>query len=109
MADLAEALTEVVMHYFAAAEQRFSVDDTRDAISLINVLRFYEVLSLVTDLGQLWRKLSSARTCRGEQIHEEVRPGQGMKGTSNLVRQIAKAGRRLPRPDGPIATIPSQA
>ena len=106
MGDLAEALAEIVMYYFAAAEQRFSIDDTRDAITLYQ--RFAFLRSLIANDGSkaAVREIIQRPHVSWEQIHEEVRPGQGMKGTSNLVRQIAKAGQRSSWPDGPIATIP---
>jgi predicted component of viral defense system (DUF524 family) len=106
MGDLAEELAEIVMYYFAAAEQRFSIDDTRDAITLYQ--RFAFLRSLIANDGfkSAMREIIKRPHVSWEQIHEEVRPGQGMKGTSSLVRQIAKAGQRSPWLDGPIATIP---
>jgi len=105
MRDLAEALAEVVMRYFAATEQRFSVDDTRDAVTLYQ--RFAFLRSLIANDGfrAAMTQIIKRPHVSWQQIHEEVRPGQGLKGTSALVRQIAKPGQRSPWLGGPIATI----
>src|SRR5262249_744814 len=108
MGDLAEAGAGIVMDYFSAGEQRFLIYCKRDAITLYQ--RFWFLISLIGNDGlkAAVREIMRRPHVSWEQIHEEVRPGQGMKGTSSLVRQIAKAGQRSPWLDGPIATIPQK-
>ena len=99
MGELAEELAEVVMYYFAATEQRFSIDDTRDAVTLYQ--RFAFLRSLIANDGfkAAMSEIIKRPHVSWEEIHEDVRPGQGMKGTSTLVRQIAKPGQRSPWPE----------
>jgi predicted component of viral defense system (DUF524 family) len=106
MRDLAEALAEIVMYYFAATEQRFSIDDTRDAVTLYQRFAFLRSLIASDGFTAAIREIIKRPHVSWEQIHEEVQPGQGMKGTSSLVRQIAKAGQRSPWLYGPVATVP---
>ena len=93
MADLAEELAEVVMYHFAATEQRFSTDDTRGAVTLYQ--RFAFLRSLIANDGfkaAVREIIKRPHVSRWRKLHEDVRPGQGMKGTSTLVRQIVKPG-----------------
>jgi predicted component of viral defense system (DUF524 family) len=106
MGDLAEALTEIVMYYFAAAEQRFSIDDTRDAITLYQSFAFLRSLIANDGFKAAMGEIIKRPHVSWQQIHEQVQPGHGMKGTSSLAWQMAKAGQRSPWPHGPIETIP---
>ena len=108
MRDLAEELAEVVMYNFAPAEQRFSMDDSRDAVTLYQRFAFVRSLIASDSFKAAIRQVIKRPHVSWEELHEVVRPGQGMKGTSVLARRMAKPGQRSPWRDGPIATIPDE-
>ena len=104
MGDVAEALTEIVMYNFAATEQRFVVDDTRDAVTLYQRFAFLRSLVATDGFRAAISEIVKRPHVSWEQIHEAAAPGHGMKGTSFLLRQLARPGRRVPWPAGPIDT-----
>ncbi len=108
--DLAEGLAEIVMERFAASEQRFRMDDERDARTLYQ--RFALLQSLLQDdhlMGAIHQVI--ARPYVTWENEEEIRPiSQGVRGSSQVVRQIARHGARVPWSGGArhVATLPRQ-
>ncbi|RVU48320.1 DUF2357 domain-containing protein [Lujinxingia sediminis] len=104
--DLAEIMAEVVMERFAAAEQRFAVDDQRDAVTLYQ--RFVLLQSLLRDdhlRGALHHLL--ARPYVSWTSEDEVRATQrGVPSTSAGVRQLSRPGARVAWPGGALPSIP---
>lgn len=105
--DLADHAAEAVMERFAPTEQRFQIDDTRDATTLYQ--RFAFLKSMVsgegfeTAIGHIL-----ARPHRAWVDEDETRaPGQGIPGDSRIVRQLLSAsGGRRPWPGGPVPHLP---
>jgi len=104
--DIAEHLTQLVMDRFAVSLQRFTLDDTRDAITLYE--RFCFLRSLITDedfRAALARILGRPHVSYLE-THEPVPPGQGLRADSYFTRQLSRPGARTKWPKGPVATVP---
>ena len=104
--DLAETVAEIVMNHFAVTEQRFSIDDNRDAVTLYQRFAFLRSLILNDSFTAAVREIINHPHVSWEQIDEEIRPGQGMRGTSSVARRIVRPGPRSLWPSGPISTIP---
>ncbi len=104
--DIAEQLTELVMDRFAVSLQRFTLDDTRDAITLYE--RFCFLRSLIT--GEDFRAAVARILGRPHvaylETHEPVSPGQGLRADSYSTRQLSRPGARTKWLTGPVPTVP---
>ena len=106
--DIAEQMTEVVMNRFGVTEQRFSVDETRDANTLYQ--RFAFLRSLISGeafQGSLQEILRRPHVDWIE-TREMARPGQGLHASSWAARELARPGPRARWPEGVIETVPIQ-
>lgn len=93
--DIADSMAELIMQSFAPSEQRFIIDDTRDAATLYQ--RFAFLRSLVMD-----ESLDDAITHIANRPHREWieacewrHPGQPIPASSAVARQIARPGPRI--------------
>ncbi|MCL5046294.1 MAG: restriction endonuclease-like protein [Actinobacteria bacterium] len=108
--DIAEVFSEIVMERFAPTEQRFGIDETRDAATLYQ--RFAFLRELIT--GEAFEASVHqilARPHRAWVVEEEIRrPGQGVRATSAVARQLGAPGPRLPweHPGASIRLLPAQ-
>ena len=97
--DIASALAEVVMERFAASEQAFLPDASRDAATLYQ--RFAFLQSLLADelfsaaIGQV---LARPHVSWLEE-EEWLPPGRGMRSSSALVHELSRAGPRVTLPE----------
>ncbi len=95
--DIAESFAEIIMERFAPTEQRFEVDNTREATTLYQ--RFAFLKSLIT--GEAFDAAIQqifVRPHRTWTTEEDLRPlGRSLPGTSAIARQIAGPGPRTSR------------
>jgi uncharacterized protein len=93
--DIAEQLTELILERFAPTEQRFALQESRDAATIYQ--RFAFLRSLITgDTFDAAIRQILARPHRAWISEEEPRrPGQGLRGSSTLVRQLTRPGPRV--------------
>lgn len=106
--DIAADISEIVMERFAASESVFSQDETRDAITLYQRFAFLSALftneSFQSALGEIVRRPHVA----WREKEEVVRPGEPVRPSGRLARQLAGPGQRIPWPPGPIRSIPAR-
>jgi predicted component of viral defense system (DUF524 family) len=104
--DIAEYMTEVVMDRFGVAEQRFTFDDTRDAVTLYERFAFLKGLIASDEFqGALNRIVSRPHVVWHEDL--EVTPsGRGIKADSHALKQLSRPGARLEWPNGRLKTLP---
>jgi len=104
--DVAEQMAEVVMNRFAAAEQKFRVDDTRDANTLYQRFAFLKSLISGEDFQAAISEIVRRPHVSWENIDETAHPSKGLKAGSYVSRQLAKGGARQPWDHPLLATIP---
>jgi predicted component of viral defense system (DUF524 family) len=93
--NITESFSEVVMERFAPTEQRFTIDLKQDAKTLYQ--RFAFLKSLISgDAFEASMSQILARPHRAWVEEEEFRkPGQSIRPTSAVARQLAKPGPRI--------------
>jgi predicted component of viral defense system (DUF524 family) len=102
LTDIAEAATEAVMERFATSTESFRPAATGDPRTLYQRFAFLQSL-LSNDVFQAAVARIVARPYEAwKTIDEDQSPGQGMRGGSQLSRQLSSPGRRLLWPDSPI-------
>ena len=94
--DIASAVSEVVMERFAASEQAFLPDTSRDAATLYQ--RFAFLQSLLADelFDAAIHQVLARPYVAWVEIEEAVPPARGARASSSLGREIARPGPRLP-------------
>lgn len=104
--DLADQMSAVVMNRFAPAAQQFRIDNTKDAQTLYQ--RFAFLRSLIS--GEEFQAAVSEIIRRPHvnwiDHHESTPPNKGIKATSSISKQLAKAGPRVAWDHGVIASLP---
>lgn len=94
--DLTEELSAVIMERFAATQQRFSVDDVADASTL------YQRFCFLRSLFESETFVAALQYTLARPYHawvdepEEQRAGTGLRTSSSVVREIQRAGPRVP-------------
>jgi predicted component of viral defense system (DUF524 family) len=105
--DIAERMTELVMDRFAVSDARFTLDDTRDAVTLYQRFTFlratFESEGFQGAIHEIIRRPHTA----WETTSERVRSGAGLRADSHVLRQFAKGGPRSTWLGGPITSVPS--
>jgi len=104
--DLADQMTEVVMNRFDPAQQQFSTDDERDALTLYQRFAFLRALIGNDDFQGALSEIVRRPHVAWEDIHESTPPGQGLRAGSYVSKQLARPGPRVAWSDGVIDTIP---
>jgi hypothetical protein len=96
--DIADEAAEVVMERFAPAEQRFAIDESADAPTLYQ--RFAFLRSLISDdsLDAAIHQIVARPHVSWEEEEESRHPGQGVRASSAVARQLAGGGKRVPCP-----------
>ncbi len=93
--DIAEEFAEVVMERFAPTEQRFEIDETRDAQTLYQRFSFLKSL-IAGDTFESALHQILARPHRAWITEEELRPvGRSIPGGSQIARQLSTPGPRV--------------
>ena len=108
LSDIAERLTEVVMERFAAAEVRFSPDQSADAPTLYQRFAFLKSLILSESFDAALRLVVQRPHVGWEQVSEPTRPGRPVRGGSQLIRQLAGPGPHVLWASGPVNCLPAQ-
>lgn len=105
--DIADRMTELVMDRFAVSQARFKTDDCRDARTLYQRFSFLRALFqgevFQAALLEVLRRPHTAWA----QEQEAVPPGHGVRGGSQLVRQLSHGGPRTAWLGGPLSTLPA--
>lgn len=110
--DVAEQLAEVVMERFAPTQQRFAVDETRDAATLYQRFAFLRAL-LADEAFDAAVHQILARPHRAWITDVEARPpSQGVRAHSAIVTQLCRPGPRiqwpLPNDERRLSSLPSR-
>jgi len=92
--DVANVMTTIVMERFAAAEQKFDLDDEQDSETLYQ--RFAFLRSILRDeaLGSAFRRVLHRPYISWADQVDYRRPNQGMRGGSAAIRSLTRPGRR---------------
>jgi uncharacterized protein len=105
--DIAERMTELVMDRFAASEARFTLDESRDAVTLYQRFAFLRAMldseSLQAAIAEVLRRPHTAWEVR----REWVRPGAGLRADSRVLRQLTRGGSRTAWEVGPVPSLPA--
>ncbi|HYF78497.1 MAG TPA: DUF2357 domain-containing protein [Symbiobacteriaceae bacterium] len=106
--DIADGFAEVIMERFAPTEQSFEVDHTRDAATLYQRFAFLKALLQGERFDAAIQHIL-ARPHRAWVTEEITRaPGQGIRATSRVLRQIRQPGRRTAWDEGPVDSLPAR-
>jgi predicted component of viral defense system (DUF524 family) len=107
--DIADMAAEVIMERFAISEQRFAFDETRDARTLYQQFEFLQSLLSGSEFEAAIRQILTRPYVAWEELEELRPPSRRVPGSSDVARQVAKAGRRLPWPKNAlgIPTLPA--
>jgi predicted component of viral defense system (DUF524 family) len=106
--DIADGFAEVIMERFAPTEQTFEIDHTRDAATLYQRFAFLKALLQGGSFDAAIQHVL-ARPHRAWVTEEITRaPGQGIRATARVLRQLRQPGRRLPWDDGPVESLPAR-
>jgi predicted component of viral defense system (DUF524 family) len=106
--DIAEQMAELVMMRFAASSTSFEQDTTRDAVTSYQRFEFLRSLLADESMQMALQEIRRRPHVAWQEECELVRAGEALKATASTVRSMAKQGRRLPWPDGPIQSLPAQ-
>jgi predicted component of viral defense system (DUF524 family) len=104
--DIAECMTEVVMERFAAAEQAFTFDDTRDAVMLYERFAFLKSLIRNEEFEGAATRIIYTPHVVWKEVREPLLAGRGTKADSHFLRQLSQRGPRTSWPCGPLGTLP---
>lgn len=111
LGDIADEVTEVVMERFAPAEQRFAIDESADAPTLYQRFAFLRSLLSNDSLDAAIHQIVARPHVSWEEEEEQRHPGQGVRVSSAIARQLTVAGRRVPSPTHlqlPVPSLPQQ-
>ena len=104
--DIADQMTELVMDRFAVSGTTFTLEGTRDAVTLYQRFAFLRAL-LTSEAFQLaLSEITRRPHIAWEERIEIVRAGQPIRASAHTVKQLSRPGARQPWPDGPIVSIP---
>ena len=104
--DIAEQMTEVVMDRFAVAQQSFSVDNTRDAVTLYERFAFLRSLITSDDFRAALGQILSRPHVAWADLHEPISPARGLRADSHSIKRLSSPGERMPWPGGRLPTLP---
>jgi predicted component of viral defense system (DUF524 family) len=104
--DIAEYMTEVVMDRFAVAEQRFTFDDTRDAVTLYERFAFLKSLISSDEFQGALNRIINRPHVVWEENRELGPSDRGVKADSYSLRQLSRPGPRVEWPGGRLKTLP---
>ena len=106
--DIAEQMAEAVMDRFAVAERGFTIDDARDAATLYQRFAFLRSLISGEAFSSAIHRILSRPHVGWISVSEVIDPGRGLRADSFSIRQLSKAGPRVPWPQGLLPTLPSK-
>jgi predicted component of viral defense system (DUF524 family) len=105
--DIAERMAELVMHRFAAGHSYFRQDGTADAVTLYQRFAFLRAVFERESFQVAVREILRRPHTEWEEEVYRVRPGEGMRGSSHVIRQIVKGGGRSSWDGGTISSLPN--
>ena len=108
--DITSVTTELVMERFAAAEQAFSVDDSRDAETLYQRFEFLRALLESDEFESSLHRIIAQPYVSWTTEQHDRNPQQGIRASQDVGRQIAAMGPRMNWPSGPpsLRTLPAR-
>lgn len=104
--DIADQMTELVMDRFAVSGTNFTLEGTRDAVTLYQRFAFLRALLTSEGFQLALSEITRRPHIAWEERHETVSPGQPLRASAHTVRQLSRPGARVPWPGGPIESIP---
>ena len=104
--DLADQMSAVVMNRFSPSVQQFRIDNTRDAQTLYQRFAFLKSLISGEDFQAAMSEIIKRPHVGWIDYHEPTSPNKGIKATSAVSRQLAKAGPRVAWDHPTIRSIP---
>jgi predicted component of viral defense system (DUF524 family) len=105
--DIAERMAELVMNRFAAGQSYFKQDGAADAVTLYQRFAFLRAVFERESFQVAVREILRRPHTEWEEEVVRVRPGEGLRGSSHVIRQIAKGGGRSSWDGGAISSLPS--
>jgi Domain of unknown function (DUF2357) len=105
--DIAERMAELVMNRFAAGHSYFKQDGTADAVTLYQRFAFLRAVFERESFQVAVREILRRPHTEWEEEVVRVRPGEGLRGSSHVIRQIVKGGGRSSWDGGTISSLPS--
>lgn len=96
--DVADRLAELVMERFAPTDQRFGLDERRDAPTLYQRFAFLKNLLAGESFEKAMHQILARPHRAWVTTEEERRPGQSIPATSAVQRQLSRPGRRTKWP-----------
>src|SRR2546421_437073 len=90
--DIAEHMTEIVMDRFGVAEQTFTFDDTKDAVTLYERFAFLKSLIASDDFQGSLARIVSRPHVAWREVREQSNSSRGIKADSYSVRQLSRGG-----------------
>jgi predicted component of viral defense system (DUF524 family) len=96
--DIADEVAEVVMERFAAAEQRFAVDESADAETLYQRFAFLRSLLADDSLEAAIHQVIARPHVSWEEQEEMAAPGHGGPLSPEIARDLVKGQRRVVSP-----------
>jgi uncharacterized protein len=105
--DIAERMAELVMHRFAAGHSYFKQDGTTDAVTLYQRFAFLRAVFERESFQVAVREILRRPHTEWEEEIARVRPGEGLRGSSHVIRQIVKGGGRSSWDGGAIPSLPN--
>lgn len=93
--DIADGMAELIMQSFAPSEQRFSLDDTRDAATLYQRFAFLKSLVMDESLDDAITHIVNRPHRAWVQTSEWRSPNQPIPASSAIARQMARPGPRV--------------
>jgi predicted component of viral defense system (DUF524 family) len=94
--DVAQHMTELVMHRFAAARMTFAVDDRRDAATLYEQFEFLRAALQGDRLRQAFGRILQSPHVEWQATEQSAPISLGIKSSADVGKQLARAGRRVP-------------
>ena len=92
--DISEIASELIMERFAAAEQRFSIDDQSDARTLYQQFQFLQS-GLASDIDTALRLVLAKPYVSWNEEEQAVDPRRGVRMSSQVQREWVRPGPRL--------------
>lgn len=109
--DIASIASELALQRFAATEQRMTLDAELDATTLYQRFCFLKSAILGPRLAQAFAAVVGRPHVEWQQLTDEVRPDRGVRGSSLVARELAKATSRISWENGwhaVIKTLPAK-
>jgi predicted component of viral defense system (DUF524 family) len=105
--DIAERMAELVMNRFAAGHSHFKQDGAADAVTLYQRFAFLRAVFERESFQVAVQEILRRPHTEWEEEVVRVRPGEGLRASSHVIRQIVRGGGRSSWDGGTISSLPN--